>query len=524
MVLPQSFTITPIAARERHNCGILWYCCYGRSRCSGNRREPHFSSHSASHHSQCEFHLDDRYPRYLERLVSDETDLTTGSSQLAFPFEAQSLGTYTGIALTNPLNGRVNVTLTAYDANGTVISGAGINNPQTITLPRSGQLAETANEIFGQTFNAVSSGTILATAKTSSLPGFYMEGALSGQGLDGNTAEVTQVEKWTWPSVFHDGPSPTTLLQMFNPGTTPITATLKLFDSSGRLVKSAAPVIPTSGTTTGKVEDLFGLANLNSFSGGYITGTSDGELVVSERFGNALDFNILKGQVQNPQSTFYITHFVSGGGYSTEINIINLSPSTTNAIMTLTAFDDSGNQVATKSQTVAPGVQLLETVDQLFLLGGALVTGYIRVDLQPFYSGPFPDIAPVTGGVRFSTTTGASSALPLFIPASQSFVYSHTAQNLGYYTGIAILNTNATAANVTLQVFTKDGASVGSKTVSVQPNHKITELLRELVPASAGQVGGYVQVQSDQPVISFALFGTDDGKVLSAIPPQGTDQ
>ena len=367
----------------------------------------------------------------------------------------------------------------------------------------------------------------MATARTSTLPSLYTEAALSGDGFDGATAEVTQVARWTWPSIAHDGPTPTTLLRMFNPGTDPVTTALTLFDSSGHQVASAAPVIPASGTYTGRVEDLFGLANLNSFAGGYIAGaTTSGQLVVSERFGNALDFNILKGQLQNSQATFYVSHFVSGGGYSTELNLINLSPSNTDAIMTLTAFDNIGNQIGTTSLTIPHGgAQLIKTVDQLFTLGGAFVSGYIRVDLQPFYQGPWADIAPVTGAVRFSTTTGsASSALPLFLPASQSFVYSHTAQNLGYYTGIAFLNTGTTTANVTMQVFTKDGTSVGSTSLVIPPNQKIAKLLREWVAASAGQVGGYVQVQSDQPVISFALFGTDDGKVLSAIPAQRTDQ
>jgi hypothetical protein len=45
-----------------------------------------------------------------------------------------------------------------------------------------------------------------------------------------------------------------------------------------------------------------------------------------------------------------------------------------------------------------------------------------------------------------------------------------------------------------------------------------------MIPATLGQIGGYVHIQSDQPVLSFSLFGTNDGKVLSAIPPQSIAQ
>jgi hypothetical protein len=94
------------------------------------------------------------------------------------------------------------------------------------------------------------------------------------------------------------------------------------------------------------------------------------------------------------------------------------------------------------------------------------------------------------------------------------------AESLGYYTGIAILNMNSTPTTVQVGIFKADGAPVGSSTMILQPGQKIAKVLHELVPASFGQVGGYIRIKSTLPVTSFSLFGTNDGLSLSAIPPQ----
>ncbi len=468
-------------------------------------------------------------PRYSERIVPDETLLGFGSSELAFPFQSQASGTYTGIAITNPIDARVNVTLTAYDASGNLITGSDITNPDTITMPRMGQIAMVASEIFGKNYNANRSGTIRATAKTTLMPGFYLEGSISGQGLDGTTANVSQMQTWVLPNVYHAGPSPFTLLQLFNPTNGNATATLNLYDSSGNLAATASLPFPAGGTIIRDLRNIFTTVNLDALAGGYVRGTSDAGLVISEDFGNALDTNILQAQSPIQRQSFNIAHFVSGGGYTTEITIVDLDAAVSSNI-TLTMFDNSGNPIPVAGNPVnlivPPDGQLIKTVGQLFpSLGTSFTTGYIRIELKPFFVGPFGSIAPIAGSVRFSAADGSSSAtLPLYLPVSSNFVYSQVAQNLGYYTGIAIFNPNATMTSLNLDVFTKDGSLVGSYATALRPGQKISSLLYQMIPASLGQIGGYVHVQSDQPVVSFSLFGTDDGKALSAIPPQDISQ
>ncbi len=464
-------------------------------------------------------------PRYPERFVPDETELITGLVELDFPFQSSQSGVYTGLAITNPLDFRVNVELTAYDENGMRITGTGITNPVEVTMPRQGQLAKLATELFGSGFNASTQGTIRALGKTPVLVGFYLLGDNNGTRLDGAVAGVGPIRSWTWPTVFREAPAPFNTYEMFNPAKSPANAQLRLFDSSGHLVAEGSRSIPAGGTVVQNLEDVFAGIDLTSFTGGYVKGSSDVALVATQTFGNARESNVLPGSVSTQRQTYYIAHFALGGGYETEVNIFNADRSAT-AVINLTAISEDGTAFPIPGNpvgiSIAPGVQWASTVADLFPgLGGALSTGYLKMDVSPYSAGPFLTVPALTGSVRFSAAGGyGSAALPLWISPSGEFVFSHVAQARGYFTGVAMMNPNSGPAKYTLEVFREDGSLVGSHADTLDPGKKISKLLYQLVPASAGQIGGYIRVHSDLHVVSFSLFGTDDGLSLSAIPAQ----
>ena len=464
-------------------------------------------------------------PRYGARLVPDASLLPglSGSVQLAFPFRIQSDATYTGIAITNPLNVSVNVTLTPYDTAGNTLA-----NPKTLSLPPNNQISELATDagLFGPNFNIGSSGTIVAAASTPILPGFYLLGDNNGSRLDGATADMNTLTNWVWPAVFHQAPSPFTTLELFNPGTSAANVTLKLFDSTGtQILQPVALSIPPSGSVTQSIQQIFPLLNLSLLSGGYVTGQSDTPVIARETFGNALDSNVLPGQATQTLSTFFWPHFASGAGYTTELTFINLyTTPNVPANLTITLFDTNGNQIAQAPLSVPQlGGQVIKSISSLFpaLNPSNLTTGYVRVDVNTTFVGPFQFTPPVVGALRFSAANGSgSAALSLVTPAVSDFVYSHVAESAVYYTGIAMLNTNATAASVSIEVFTAAGTSVGTASLTLQPGQRVAQLLHQLMPATAGQSGGWIHITSDQPILSFSLFASYDGLSLSAIPPQ----
>jgi hypothetical protein len=460
-------------------------------------------------------------PRYWEQLVPDPSALPGFNTtvELAFPFRAQSDATYTGFAMTNPMNFQVSVTLTPYDG-----SGSSIASPVTFTIPPNGQIAKLAtdSDVFGPGFNATSGGTIRAVGRTPTLAGFYLLGDINGPRLDGANGAENLLGNWTWPVIFRQTPSPFTTFEMFNPSTGTATVGLTLSDSNGATLATPSQSINASGTATLRFQDLFPGVDLNSFTGGYVVGHSDVPLVVRETFGNSLDSNVLTGQASQANSTFYLPHFATGGGYTTELTIVDTD--VMEADLTVTLLDGNGASITGPAAiSIKAGKQSVQTLASLFpALGASLITGYIRIDEAPIYRGPFPAVYPsIAGSLRFSIANGSSSsALPLNSSSASDFVYSHVAEAAGFWTGIAILNTNSTAASVTVQVLTASGASLGTKTLTLQPGQKTSQLLDQLVPAAAGQSSGYIHITSSLPVVSFSLFGTNNGLSLSAIPLQ----
>jgi hypothetical protein len=464
-------------------------------------------------------------PRYSERLVPDASVLpgSYGSVHLAFPFRIQSDATYTGIALTNPLNTSVNVTFTPYDTTGNTLA-----NPKTLAIPANSQISELATDpsLFGPNFNIASSGTIVAVGNTPVLPGFYLLGDNSpGTRLDGATADLTTVSSWVWPTVFHQAPTPFTTFELFNPSASTANVTLNLFDSNGTQVLPTATLsIPASGSVTQSIQQIFPSLNLGSLSGGYVIGQSDTPVVARETFGNALDSNVLPGQPAQALTTFFWPHFASGAGYTTELTFINLSAILNVSVnLTISLLDTNGNPIAQTPLSVPQSGQVIRTIGSLFpaLDASTLTTGYVRVDVSPIQVGPFVFTPLLAGSLRFSASNGSgSAALPLVTPALSEFVYSHVAESAVYYTGIAMLNTNTTAASVSVQVFTAAGTSVGTTLLTLQPGQRVAELLHQLMPATAGQSGGWIHILSNQPISSFSLYASYDGLSLAAIPPQ----
>lgn len=115
-----------------------------------------------------------------------------------------------------------------------------------------------------------------------------------------------------------------------------------------------------------------------------------------------------------------------------------------------------------------------------------------------------------------------ATALPLVSTLSDSAVFSQVASNDIYFTGLAILNPAGAAASVTIDVYDSAGALIASRQESIPAKQRKSQLLTQYFPELAGQNrgSGYIKFTADRPVASFALFGTHNLSVLSAIPPQ----
>jgi hypothetical protein len=115
-----------------------------------------------------------------------------------------------------------------------------------------------------------------------------------------------------------------------------------------------------------------------------------------------------------------------------------------------------------------------------------------------------------------------SSALPLVSSLLNSAVYAHVASNQVFFTGIAIVNPNASSADVTIEVYDADGLLLVRRVETIPAGQRRSRLLTEYFPSLLGQNrgSGYIKLSADRGIATFALFGAKDLSSLSAIPPQ----
>ena len=224
---------------------------------------------------------------------------------------------------------------------------------------------------------------------------------------------------------------------------------------------------------------------------------------------------------QNPdtrQETYHIPHFAVGAGYDTELNLINTHPSQT-AVMDIWALDDDGVALVGGVNPVAislePGRQMIFGMASSFgFPEQEFVTGSLRIDVEAFFLGFFPSFPTLSGSIRFATER-LSASLPLSSTLQPSALFPHVAQTEALFTGVAMVNTQATPVSQIVEVFSQSGVLVGSTTFTLAAGARKTALLAQLVPLSDGQSGGYFRVRGT--AMRDVLFsGSHDGSSASA--------
>jgi hypothetical protein len=130
----------------------------------------------------------------------------------------------------------------------------------------------------------------------------------------------------------------------------------------------------------------------------------------------------------------------------------------------------------------------------------------------------------LAGSVFFDhpSHTAYSAALPLVSSPQERLVFGQVASNGTFFTGLSLINPNDSEARTIIQVFDRNGNQVAAKIEDIPARGRKSQLLTEYFPALAGAdlSSGYITVDSNFKLGGFALFGTNNLSVLSAIPAQ----
>jgi hypothetical protein len=215
-------------------------------------------------------------------------------------------------------------------------------------------------------------------------------------------------------------------------------------------------------------------------------------------------------------TTLYSPQYVMGGPWKTSLSVVNLD--THPGMVTLQLFGEDGAAIGnTRAMAIAANGKVWIDDPDFFvpLDAGGMTSGYIKIE---------SDGIRLAGSTVFGDSNDQSfaSALPLIYTLKNKVLYSHVASNDLYFTGIAVLNPGKDDANVVIDIVAADGSIIDRRIFGLPAGEKRAKLLTEYFPSLIGkeQASGYIRVESDRPIASVSLFGTNSLSVLSAIPPQ----
>jgi hypothetical protein len=421
---------------------------------------------------------------------------------------------YTGIALVNRSGSVANLTLTAFDRQGTVLSGDGIKNPARLKREAGKQAPFLTSEIFGSGLDGADQvGWIKVEGNIPQITGFFLCFDDSLERLDGAEVAPSLLTSFVFPEI---GPEGDTQLHLVNPHESTASVAFELVQPDGSL-RTAAQFrsIRPNGTLATNARDLFGGTALNSSD--YIRVSSDPGVAAFEHFhGKARDYAGMNGRDRSTASKLlYSPQYVAGGDWKTALSIINLSAR--QGAIRLRFFGDDGTQIGLdQTVIVAAGGKVRTTDPGLFVPAGSPVSqGYLEISTDGIL---------VTGDVVFSGVGEKTfaSALPLVTPFFGTMTFSQVASNSTFFTGLALLNPDQYEALAIVQVFDRDGNPVAARTEVIPPRGRASRLITEFFPNLTGKDlgSGYIVVTGMRPIAAFSLFGTHDLSVLSAIPAQ----
>lgn len=214
-----------------------------------------------------------------------------------------------------------------------------------------------------------------------------------------------------------------------------------------------------------------------------------------------------------PASTVpaYLPHFAVGGGWRTELILLNTQDSPVSGTVSFT--DSSGNSIAVPVGTVTSGLNSFtytvpQSRTQKFILSSSssnLQTGVVRVTPNSGDHTPIPlaVFAYIPNGIR------VSDAVVMGIQGTQLRTYIETS-NVGsvgsVQSGFAIANASGATANVTLQLYNLNGSSTGlTSNLTIPVGGKVAEFADQIFPSASTPFKGIMRVTSDNQVTVAGL-------------------
>jgi hypothetical protein len=216
-------------------------------------------------------------------------------------------------------------------------------------------------------------------------------------------------------------------------------------------------------------------------------------------------------------NTLFFPQIAVLGGIQTQLSVVNYSEET--VILTITAYRPNGEPFDPAALQTNPAMRGLEA-GEILQTDVAELFGFQGTETRDGWLKVQSTSEAINGSVSYVIGGKSRAAVSCDPQGRKQALFSHIATSLGYFTGISVLNPGAVAANLRIVGMEPDGNTLGTYTSTLQPHHRISKLINELISETAGQAGGFIWITSDQPVYLTSLFGSQGSGVLANIPAQ----
>jgi hypothetical protein len=401
----------------------------------------------------------------------------------------------------NPSSTVANVTISALNPTGQLLAGVGITNSIRVSLAANQSSDKSLTDLFGAAASGIATVRVQSTGRD-----VVALGATSAAGLSEATPLLERgIANFVLPAV-----GEAASLHLFNPGGFKVSGTLTLRTPQGSVVATKPIDLESMSALTSSVQDLF-----STNAQGQIAGSFNGPIVAIESFGTGTTLNFVPAQVPAGQAALFVPFFATGGGYETDLNIINSSGQT--VTVTAQAFDSAGLQTSSARQiTLSASEQLSITIAQLFQMQ-QFASGYIRIQVPQVARGFWTFHPAISGHARIRLGQSSSTVLPISgYPHSDSSILA-SGVAAGQFQGIALVNPTSDAVTVTMHALTTTGVSLGTATVSLAGGQISSKLIGEYFSVAIPE-RSVIRITSTAPIIATSITGSLNGDMLRATP------
>lgn len=209
--------------------------------------------------------------------------------------------------------------------------------------------------------------------------------------------------------------------------------------------------------------------------------------------------------------SYFLPHTAEGGGWWTYFCIVN--PDIAAADLTITAYDAAGVSLAVSDKATRIGVnsQVRGSPPDLFPSSVIAKAAWYKIDSS----------VPLAGLEMFGSSSQATIAgFPLPVPDSTLFYLPHIASDSQWWTGISFVSAGFRLSTLRVEAFDASGKPVGENSWPryLNPGEKSVDVINSYFGSDYPTATQWARVSSDAPISGLELFGTNDLRMMAAVP------